>query len=71
MPSTTASSAWMRASAARMAASWHSCVVSTTGTASPGARPRWSMLSRLIPWSRSTAVTSAMTPGRSTTISRR
>jgi hypothetical protein len=41
------------------------------GTASPGARPRWSMEARLIPSSRSTPVTSAITPGWSSTISRR
>ena len=60
-----------RSSAARIAASLVSCVTSTTGTASPGLRPRCSMDSKDMPSSRNTAVTSAITPGRSTTIKRK
>ncbi len=53
----------MRASALTMAASSVSWVVMTTGTGSSGARPRWSMASTEIAWSRSAAAMSAMTPG--------
>ena len=56
---------------ARDAASEHSWVIMTIDTGSPGARPRWIMLSMDTPPSASRLAISASTPGTSSTSKRR
>jgi hypothetical protein len=68
--STAASSLAITASARRSEASSVSWVVMTTGTPASGLRPRWSTCYIDTFSSRIAAATSAMTPGRSSTVRR-